>query len=152
MTNNLSLDAIKAFTFEQVDALTRTELIDLLTEAGRDFKEVNGRNHKWMAGQIWTLVRKPGQEAEATTEVAVIPAAEARPVRKSKKQPKPCKCGCGEWTKGGTFRPGHDARYYAQLHHTAEIGLQHKFLPETINPAEMALYKPEVSRELAATA
>lgn len=27
--------------------------------------------------------------------------------------PRPCACGCGEQTKGGFFRPGHDARFYA---------------------------------------
>jgi hypothetical protein len=26
-----------------------------------------------------------------------------------------CKCGCGGMTKGGTFRPGHDSKYYAKL-------------------------------------
>ncbi len=28
-------------------------------------------------------------------------------------EPKLCKCGCGEYTRGGIFRPGHDARYHA---------------------------------------
>jgi hypothetical protein len=35
---------------------------------------------------------------------------------KSKANPKAvrvCQCGCGEVTKGGRFRPGHDARYHA---------------------------------------
>jgi hypothetical protein len=31
------------------------------------------------------------------------------------KEPRECKCGCGEMTKGGLFRPGHDARYHAAL-------------------------------------
>lgn len=36
-----------------------------------------------------------------------------------------CKCGCGEYTRGGTFRPGHDARYHSAQRklnqHAAEI-------------------------------
>lgn len=30
------------------------------------------------------------------------------------KVPKECECGCGEWTKGGRFRPGHDARMHGK--------------------------------------
>ena len=33
--------------------------------------------------------------------------------RRQRGTPRDCKCGCGEQTKGGTFRPGHDARFYA---------------------------------------
>ncbi len=39
------------------------------------------------------------------------PARAPRPVR----EPKACLCGCGGMTKGGTFLPGHDARYHAAL-------------------------------------
>jgi hypothetical protein len=31
------------------------------------------------------------------------------------KGPRPCACGCGEMTKGGVFRPGHDARVAYRL-------------------------------------
>lgn len=66
---------------------------------------------------------------------------------KLKHAPKLCLCGCKEWTKGGTFRPGHDSRFYSSLHKTANIGLdiakphvgQSAFMPETLNPAEVAL-------------
>lgn len=27
-----------------------------------------------------------------------------------KKTPKLCHCGCGEWTSGGDFKPGHDSK------------------------------------------
>ena len=40
----------------------------------------------------------------ATTKPKVKVADKAQPA---------CKCGCGEHTKGGQFRPGHDARYHA---------------------------------------
>lgn len=26
-----------------------------------------------------------------------------------------CACGCGEWTSGGDFRPGHDQRLRAEV-------------------------------------
>lgn len=29
------------------------------------------------------------------------------------KNPRECECGCGEMTKGGRFRPGHDAKFHA---------------------------------------
>jgi hypothetical protein len=32
---------------------------------------------------------------------------------KAGKEPKECLCGCKGMTKGGTFLPGHDARYHA---------------------------------------
>lgn len=50
----------------------------------------------------------PAIQEEATTTVAAAPKAEKTP-----KIMPDCKCGCGEKTKGGTFRPGHDAKYYA---------------------------------------
>lgn len=38
-----------------------------------------------------------------------------RPVRAARsKDPRDCECGCGEQTKGGRFRPGHDARLHAR--------------------------------------
>lgn len=49
-------------------------------------------------------------------------AREARTERMSKQPVKsvaagkrPCKCGCGEKTGGGLFRPGHDARHVSNL-------------------------------------
>jgi hypothetical protein len=38
-----------------------------------------------------------------------------RPVPPNKQGPRECACGCGEMTKGGTYRPGHDARHHAAL-------------------------------------
>jgi hypothetical protein len=32
-----------------------------------------------------------------------------------KRGPRECSCGCGEMTKGGAYRPGHDARHHAAL-------------------------------------
>lgn len=30
------------------------------------------------------------------------------------KEPRQCECGCGEMTKGGRFRPGHDSRMHSK--------------------------------------
>lgn len=32
------------------------------------------------------------------------------PQSRSAKPPRPCACGCGGWTRGGRFIPGHDAK------------------------------------------
>lgn len=32
------------------------------------------------------------------------------------KEPRSCECGCGEQTKGGRFRPGHDSRVHGKKH------------------------------------
>lgn len=62
------------------------------------------------------------------TEEAIGKIAAQRAAAKSAQAPRPapaapraivegtgpeCLCGCGERTKGGRFRPGHDARYHA---------------------------------------
>lgn len=39
--------------------------------------------------------------------------ASAKPT--PKRQPRTCECGCSEQTKGGRFKPGHDARLKGQL-------------------------------------
>lgn len=36
--------------------------------------------------------------------------------------PRPCRCGCGEMTKGGEFRIGHDARHKSNLINEALSG------------------------------
>jgi len=56
-------------------------------------------------------------QTAAKTDDASDAAAEAavnkpKAVRKAK-EPKQCTCGCGGMTKGGSFLPGHDARYHA---------------------------------------
>jgi hypothetical protein len=42
-------------------------------------------------------------------------AAPAKQRRSGGSSPRPCKCGCGEQTGGGLYRPGHDARHVSQL-------------------------------------
>jgi len=40
-----------------------------------------------------------------------------------KSVPKECKCGCGEMTKGGTYRPGHDAKHMSAVLKAARVGV-----------------------------
>lgn len=50
---------------------------------------------------------------QARREVNAM-ATTAEPKAKAKgKTPQKCLCGCGEMTKGGRFRPGHDAKYHS---------------------------------------
>jgi hypothetical protein len=37
------------------------------------------------------------------------------------KEPRACECGCGEMTKGGRFRPGHDSRMHGKKHTDAKL-------------------------------
>lgn len=46
----------------------------------------------------------------AITTINPMPAMPAMP-RKGK-APRPCTCGCGGWTRGGRYIPGHDARHH----------------------------------------
>ena len=64
------------------------------------------------------------QDIKAATQAAVreqlkeskVATKEPKPKAPRKaKEPIACKCGCGEMTKGGRFRPGHDARYHSAL-------------------------------------
>ncbi|QOC55747.1 hypothetical protein SEA_ARCHIMEDES_47 [Gordonia phage Archimedes] len=48
--------------------------------------------------------RKP-KETKPKTERKAAP----------RKQPQECRCGCGEMTGGGNYRPGHDARHAGQV-------------------------------------
>jgi hypothetical protein len=34
--------------------------------------------------------------------------------------PRPCLCGCGQTTRGGRFKPGHDARLHSELKRNLE--------------------------------
>lgn len=55
--------------------------------------------------------------AEATVNGKRKPKAEkaAAPRAAAKsKDPRACECGCGENTKGGRFRPGHDAKLHSR--------------------------------------
>ncbi len=58
-------------------------------------------------------------EIEALQEQLTAKKAELRALRgatgKTKSDPKPCGCGCGEMTRGGDFLPGHDARFRGRL-------------------------------------
>lgn len=50
------------------------------------------------------------KKAEPEKKPVTVPAK-----KKKTKDPKVCLCGCKGMTKGGTFIPGHDARYYSAM-------------------------------------
>jgi hypothetical protein len=52
------------------------------------------------------------RRSRATATAEPKPAPRARATAETREMPL-CKCGCGERTKGGIFRPGHDARYHS---------------------------------------
>lgn len=67
---------------------------------------------------------KNGRSGAKAVKAAVLSAARNHPelkeavnkvANRKPKDPPLCKCGCGERTKGGKFKPGHDARYYAAM-------------------------------------
>ena len=76
------------------------------------------------------VASKADPESDKVAEAAVNKKAAAKAPAKPKaakapakpKAPKECLCGCGEMTKGGTFRPGHDAKYHAALKAKDEPG------------------------------
>lgn len=65
---------------------------------------------------------------EASTQRAAARAA-AKAETPAKRSPsggsatkRPCKCGCGEMTGGGMYRPGHDARHVSALTRAVKAG------------------------------
>lgn len=64
-----------------------------------------------------SYTRKPAKTVRKTAKLQANAGGD--PTKMSKKAakttPRPCRCGCGETTGGGTFRPGHDARFKGQL-------------------------------------
>jgi hypothetical protein len=40
-------------------------------------------------------------------------------LKRRRRQPRPCLCGCGSMTRGGRFRPGHDAKLSQFIHRLA---------------------------------
>lgn len=49
-----------------------------------------------------------------------VPSQPKSTAPKTPKEMPPCLCGCGETTKGGKYRPGHDARHHAALKKAGE--------------------------------
>lgn len=74
------------------------------------------------AKSAWQLEQeaKVAQAAEERKErdmakKETAPKAEKAPRTRKVAEPKECTCGCGGFTKGGRFLPGHDAKYHARL-------------------------------------
>lgn len=62
-------------------------------------EDLNPRIEQFIVG----IVEEPGREPEIE-RAAQAPAAGPD-----------CQCGCGERTRGGKYKPGHDARHHARL-------------------------------------
>jgi hypothetical protein len=69
----------------------------------------------------------PGKAKAKSKPMSEETKAKLRAASKRDKS-NPCRCGCGELT-GGTFRPGHDARYYGWLKKVASGEQEFKTLP-----------------------
>ena len=69
------------------------------------------------AGTFW--ITAAGREAVGIPSEferpAKAPKAKAERKPKAKKPAQECRCGCGEMTGGGNYRPGHDARHAGRV-------------------------------------
>lgn len=64
----------------------------------------------------WTAEDLNPKMEQFVVGVVDEPVQESEPQQTSTPATGPeCTCGCGERTKGGRFRPGHDSRYHARL-------------------------------------
>lgn len=65
--------------------------------------------------------------------ILTVVLPEARPSRTHRTgegaMPKQCLCGCGQWTKGGMFYPGHDARVHGWLRRSAPATDSERWVP-----------------------
>ncbi len=64
-----------------------------------------------IAGEREKQAKADAAKADREERQAKQAARSSRP----KREPRECKCGCGGTTKGGTFLPGHDAKYHARI-------------------------------------
>lgn len=111
------------------------EVIDRRTGDMREIRDSGARFSEWSAGTLVIPLEDDMAEAEAVSQVdakkarlqalkdkakakAATGAAPAKAAKvaapKKEKVVSDCKCGCGTKT-GGSFAPGHDARYYGWL-------------------------------------
>lgn len=95
-------------TNDQINAMTKSEIRTAL--GGKiDAKTAARMTHKQLVEAL--IAEQPKPKAEITITVK----------KASRKEPKPCGCGCKDeegnacMTKGGSFLPGHDAKYYASI-------------------------------------
>lgn len=54
--------------------------------------------------------------AENTRMAAETSKSTAGPARRERD----CACGCGEQTRGGVYKPGHDAKHHSALRHAGQ--------------------------------
>lgn len=80
----------------------------------REMHLVDRSTEDMATGDKVNPVPKPGARAttKAQRDQVAVKARATAPAAVAKETPL-CLCGCGEHTKGGKFRPGHDARYHS---------------------------------------
>ena len=70
--------------------------------------------------RLWKVIRSAGPNRSFGSEEAAREFASDLPDRYVEvrygdtRAPRECRCGCGGETKGGTFLPGHDRRFYVE--------------------------------------
>ena len=91
------------------------ERVERRTEQAKrnlDFRKSNKSGRKTTpAVQTPTAGASPSHDQ---TDPETTPARAPRAPRPAAHTP-PCRCGCGETTKGGNYRPGHDSRHLTRL-------------------------------------
>lgn len=97
-------------TFAQVDALTRSELIELLTDLGENHSDVQRMTHATMVKVFWAHLGTANAQ-----ETAVKATKTSEPKAAKAPKGKPCACECGGMTHGGTWLPGHDAKHASKM-------------------------------------
>ncbi len=114
---------------EQVNAMTRSELCEAMEDEGADPRDVRKLTQKKLVVAYWEVL---GNHGNQDLGGAKAPAPKAAKAKKATTAPTPspaptpplppavkadkgkdCACGCGERTKGGTWMPGHDAKFHS---------------------------------------
>ena len=108
---------MNTLTNDQINAMMKSEIraaLEVSEQSMLDTKTMARMSHKQLVQALIEAQPKPEPEVTVTTDTITIRKA-------SRKEPKPCGCGCKDgdgnpcMTKGGTFLPGHDAKYYASI-------------------------------------
>lgn len=96
---------------KQTEEIQREAHLDAVTE-----QETRTGNKR-----LWKVIRSGGPNRSFGTEAAAQEYAETLTDNRVEirygdtRAPKQCRCGCDEMTKGGTFLPGHDRRFFVMV-------------------------------------
>lgn len=76
---------------------------------------IAAENAKQTESHDTKVVMTNTENNDPTTEAPAAAPPDKAVSAKRSRTPRECTCGCGEMTKGGKFRPGHDARLHSSL-------------------------------------